>query len=210
MANQRKEEIIMATLELAAEHGLGNVSMSMIAQRVGIRKPSLYNHFASKGEIVEAMYRYLREQAKAGTGEAVVDYKTMFQDKSAQEILRMCVLGYQNMNRDKNMYMFYKVIYSERSLHPAAARIVVEETERMIIATKQLFYAMQIQGKLHFEDPDMSAVTFAMTVHGLIDYTFDRENMKETPDKPAVLRLSLEQYIEWFCRENLPGKEQKK
>ena len=44
-----------------------------------------------------------------------------------------------------------------------AARIVAEETERMIIATKQLFYAMVIHKLLHFENADMSAVSFAMT-----------------------------------------------
>ena len=40
------------------------MSMSMIADKVGIKKPSLYKHFASKEEIVEAMYEYLRRQAK--------------------------------------------------------------------------------------------------------------------------------------------------
>ena len=45
MSDTRKKEIIMATLELAANKGLGNVSMNMIADKVGIKKPSLYNHF---------------------------------------------------------------------------------------------------------------------------------------------------------------------
>ena len=45
----------MATLELAANKGLGNVSMNMIADKVGIKKPSLYNHFVSKEELVEVM-----------------------------------------------------------------------------------------------------------------------------------------------------------
>lgn len=51
-----------------------------------------------------------------------------------------------------------------------AARIVAEETERMIIATKQLFYAMEVHKLLHFENADMSALSFAMTIHGLMDY----------------------------------------
>ena len=54
----------MATLELTANKGLGNVSMNMIADKVGIKKPSLYNHFASKEELVETMYQFLREEAK--------------------------------------------------------------------------------------------------------------------------------------------------
>ena len=64
MGNNRREEILLATLELAAEKGLGNVSLNMIADRIGIRKPSLYNHFSSKEELVEAMYQFLREKAK--------------------------------------------------------------------------------------------------------------------------------------------------
>lgn len=54
MSNNRKEEILLATLELASEKGLGSVSLNMIADKVGIRKPSLYNHFSSKEELVEA------------------------------------------------------------------------------------------------------------------------------------------------------------
>ena len=72
------------------------------------------------------------------------------------------------MNHQEKLLTFYKVIYSERSIQPMAARIVAEETERMIIATKQLFYAMEIHKLLHFDNADMSAVSFAMTVHGLL------------------------------------------
>ena len=64
MSMNRKEEIVLITLELAAEKGLANVSMSMIADKIGIKKPSLYKHFASKEEIVEAMYEYLRRKKK--------------------------------------------------------------------------------------------------------------------------------------------------
>ena len=42
----RREEIILTTLELAAEKGLAGVSMSMIADKIGIKKPSLYKHFS--------------------------------------------------------------------------------------------------------------------------------------------------------------------
>ena len=83
--------------------------------------------------------------------------------------------GYVNMNHQEKLLTFYKVIYSERSIQPMAARIVAEETERMIIATKQLFYAMVIHKLLHFENADMSAVSFAMAIHGLMDYELDQK-----------------------------------
>ena len=199
MSDTRKKEIIMATLELAANKGLGNVSMNMIADKVGIKKPSLYNHFASKEELVEVMYQFLREEAKKNANIGAIDYTTIFAGKSALEILKMMVEGYFNMNQQEHMMNFYKVIYSERSLNPMAAKIVAEETDKMMIATKQLFYAMEVHKLLHFTNPDMSAVSFAMTIHGLMDYELDQSNSKCSYETDKNL---LDDYLKWFCEEN--------
>ena len=40
----KKEEIILSTLDLASRYGLKSLSMSQIADSVGIKKTSLYNH----------------------------------------------------------------------------------------------------------------------------------------------------------------------
>ena len=199
MSDTRKKEIIMATLELAANKGLGNVSMNMIADKVGIKKPSLYNHFASKEELVEVMYQFLREEAKKNANIGAIDYTIIFAGKSALEILKMMVGGYFNMNQQEHMLNFYKVIYSERSLNPMAAKIVAEETDKMMIATKQLFYAMEVHKLLHFTNPDMSAVSFAMTIHGLMDYELDQSNSKCSYETDKNL---LDDYLKWFCEEN--------
>ena len=200
MSDTRKIEIIMATLELAANKGLGNVSMNIIADKVGIKKPSLYNHFASKEELVEAMYQFLREEAKKNANVGAIDYTVIFAGKSALEILRMMVGGYFHMNQQEHMLNFYKVIYSERSIQPMAAKILAEETEKMIIATKQLFYAMEVHKLLHFQNADMSAVSFAMTVHGLMDYELDlRSGGCKTENQE---RNDLDEYLQWFCKEN--------
>ncbi|CDA26078.1 transcriptional regulator [Roseburia sp. CAG:197] len=36
------------------------------------------------------------------------------------------------MNQQEHMLNFYKVIYSERSLNPMAAKIVTEETDKIL------------------------------------------------------------------------------
>ena len=41
MSNNRKEEIVLTTFELAAQKGLANVTMSMIANKIGIKKSLL-------------------------------------------------------------------------------------------------------------------------------------------------------------------------
>ena len=199
MSMNRKEEIVLITLELAAQKGLANVSMSMIADKIGIKKPSLYKHFASKEEIVEAMYEYLRRQAKEKANIKPIDYSTFFAGKTVYEILQSVVRGYIQMNHQEKMLNFYKVIYSERSLNPMAAKIVTEETDKMIIATKQLFYAMEVHKLLHFTNPDMSAVSFAMTIHGLMDYELDQSNGNCSYETDKNL---LDDYLKWFCEEN--------
>lgn len=197
MGTNRKEEIILTTLELAAEKGLAGVSMSMIADKIGIKKPSLYKHFSSKDEIVEAMYQFLRDKSKENANIKPVDYSILFSEKTACEVLKGVMQGYINMNHQEQMLTFYKVIYSERSIQPMAARIVAEETERMIIATKQLFYAMEVHKLLHFENADMSAVSFAMTVHGLMDYELDQKYGYDEAPKNL-----LDEYLKWFCEQN--------
>lgn len=200
----RKEEILLATLELAGESGLGNVSMSQIASKVGIRKPSLYNHFQSKEEIIEELYKYLREEAKKNTTNGQTDYGKLVVGHTALEVLQMVVANYTKMNSNEKILLFYKFIYSERSLQPMAAKIMVEETEKMILATKQLFYAMQIHGLLEFRNADMSAVSFAMTIHSLMDYQGDLERAEEEKsigDSESGKEL-MNKYLEWFSKEN--------
>lgn len=116
------------------------------------------------------------------------------------EILRMMVGGYFRMNQQEHMLNFYKVIYSERSIQPMAAKILAEETEKMIIATKQLFYAMEVHKLLHFQNADMSAVSFAMTVHGLMDYELDLRSGGYKIENQE--RNNLDEYLQWFCKEN--------
>ena len=103
----------------------------------------------------ETTYQILREEAKKNANVGAIDYTVIFAGKSALEILRMMVGGYFHMNQQEHMLNFYKVIYSERSIQPMAAKILAEETEKMIIATKQLFYAMEVHKLLHFQNADI-------------------------------------------------------
>ncbi|MDE6529176.1 MAG: TetR/AcrR family transcriptional regulator [Lachnospiraceae bacterium] len=192
----RKEEILLVTLELAAENGLSNVSMAQIAEKIGIRKPSLYNHFKSKDEIIAAMYQYFRDKSKEALSLTDIDYGDFVKDKSMEEALNQTVINYMNMNSGEKMFLFYKVIYSERAINPNAAKIMAEETRRMIIATKNLFYALQAHGKISINGIDMAAASFALTIHAMMDYQFDCSCSGE-----PVAQDMIQNYIKWFCKQ---------
>ncbi len=193
----RKEEIILVTLELAAINGLSNVSMAQIAKKMGIQKPSLYNHFASKEEIISEMYQYLRDKSKEQLSLADIDYGEFIKGKSMEEALWQSVSNYTKITSENKMFSFYKVIYSERSVNPTAAKIMAEETRRMILATKNLFYALQIHKKICVKDIDMAAISFAMTVHAMMDYQLDCSCSGE-----PVSQDMIQSYIKWFCNQH--------
>lgn len=188
----------MATLRLASKKGLGAVSMNMIAESVGIKKPSLYNHFKSKDELIDSMYQYLREKAKEKTN-VEINF-SVFESMSINDILKTMVNNYITMNNESNVKMFYKVMYSERAISKVAAKIILSETERMINATKEIFLICEEKKLLKFEDVQLSATSFALTIHGFMDYAYDKEFcMSETPDK---IKLLINRYIDIFCNEH--------
>ena len=199
MSENRKEEIILATLKLASSKGLGAVSMNMIAQEIGIKKPSLYNHFKSKEELVSEMYLFLREKAQKET-KTQMNF-SIFENKSAYEILSFLVGNYIRLSSEKNMQMFYKVIYCERSISSEAAKILTAETEKMINATKQVFQVLQDKKLLHFKDIEISAMSFALTIHSFMDYCLDKtfgSGAKVSIDENLINR-----YIKNFCEEHI-------
>jgi len=63
--SQRREQILAAAWDIAAEFGLGAVSLHEVARRVGIRQPSLYGYVASKLDLYDAMFGQAYEQLMA-------------------------------------------------------------------------------------------------------------------------------------------------
>ena len=201
MRMSRKEEIIYATLELASANGMKGVSMSQIAEKVGIKAPSIYNHFKSKDEIIQEMYRFLREQALKNSRMAPLDYAAMFEKKSLQEILMGSLSAYMGIVSDKDMLRFFKVLYSERSTNPVAAKIMVEETERMLAQSRDLFYALAVHGNIRNENVDMASMTYSLTMHSLIDYRMDQITSGEEKrfgDGKSTVPKIITEFVKWF------------
>ena len=196
----RKEEIVYATLELASANGLRSITMSQIAEKVGIKAPSLYNHFKSKNEIVKAMYSYLREKAQKGRSSGFANPDELA-SKSLEQILTDALSGYLSMITDRNMLLFFRVLYSARSMDPLAAEILLEETEHMIQATRNLFYALAVHRKMKSDGIDTAAMTFALTIHALIDYRMDMLTAGRADsfgDDHSPYTKELLSFVKWF------------
>ena len=196
----RKEEIVYATLALASVNGLRSITMSQIAEKVGIKAPSLYNHFKSKDEIVKAMYSCLREKAQKDRSSGFANPDELA-SKSLEQILTDALSGYLGMISDRNMLLFFRVLYSARPMDPLAAEILLEETEHMIQATRNLFYALAVHGKMKSDGIDTAAMTFALTIHALIDYRMDMltaGRVDSFGDDHSPYTKELLSFVKWF------------
>jgi AcrR family transcriptional regulator len=191
---KRKEEIIYAALELASEHGSSAVTLGMIADRVGIKKPSLYNHFSSKEEILNAMYSFLREEAQKRKPLSS-DNPAEIKEKSLKALLMDSLTDYIGFLSDKDILSFFRLLYSERSLSPGAAQIMTEETERMISSTKNFFYSLVVHGKMKNEDVDTAALSYAMTIHSLVDRQLDLMTAENKKLSPPEISEDMKNYI---------------
>ena len=198
----RRDQILNATLEVAAQHGLRSVTLAQIAERVGMKKPSLYNHFKSKDDIVHETYRYAREQALGKSIMPNVDLKSLFAGKTLEQILLTLLDQYCSLVLDKDLLRLFVVLYAERSTNPDAAQILLEETDHMVQQVTSLFHALEEEGKLRCDDIDMVALSFAMTVHALVDYQLDELCARdERPGSDLATFAQARAYVSWFSRQ---------
>ena len=57
----KRQQLIQTAFELFYEHGIHAVGINQILQTAGVAKKTLYNHFASKDELIQAVVDYRDE-----------------------------------------------------------------------------------------------------------------------------------------------------
>lgn len=198
----KDQDILIKTLELASSRGLRSLSLSDIAKECGISKSTLYSHFESKEDLIERLYLFLREKAKERNNIPPVDYNALFRNRTLKEILRNVTSSYSSMVQDKDLNAFYRVVLSEKSFSPIAAAIYTEETNTMLLATRNLFYALSSKGLAHFTDIDNEAMVFAFTFHSIL--------VLEEDDRTAGTAVSeglMDSFLEYFSSIHSKGKQ---
>ncbi len=139
------------------------------------------------------MYGYIRNQSKQDIPNISIED---ILKKSTYDILFDSVMNYKKMIMNEEMFKFYSVIYSERATNNEASQIVIEETNKMINATKALFVLLKENNKLFIDDIEMASISFSMTIHSLIDYEIDLKKSNQKYDENNISK-----YIKWFSNQ---------
>jgi AcrR family transcriptional regulator len=68
---QRREEVLQATLELITEVGYGRVRVADIAERVGMSTGTIHYYFATKEDVLDAAFRFAVAASRRRSEEAI-------------------------------------------------------------------------------------------------------------------------------------------
>jgi AcrR family transcriptional regulator len=122
-------EIVAAAWDLVHEHGLANLSMRELGDRVGMKAQSLYSYFASKHDIYDAMFR---EGQIAFAAATTITAEDLGGDESPEAPLRVAAHRFfEFCSGDTARYqlMFQRII-PDFVPSPASYELAVESLER--------------------------------------------------------------------------------
>ena len=196
-----REKILDEALTLFSEKGYANVFVGDIADRVGIKAPSLYKHYKSKRAIFDAiideMNRRFEEQAKAmqinGT-DAAADagiYKSLSEDRLLM-LGREFFLYYLHDDYNKK---FRKMLtleqFHDTDLAKVYSKLYVDDP---LSYQGMLFGFMVTAGVLKTDNVQIMTLHFYAPIYYLLTIC-DREPDRE----PEALKL-LDDHIKQFDR----------
>lgn len=131
---EREATMLREAGAVFAERGFHAASMDEIADRVGVSKPMVYNHFGSK----EQLYFAYVEDAGRDLLAAIVDAERAVRDRSVEERLAAgthAFFAFVDAHRDG-----FTVLYSEMAARGGPARREVSAIRRQIIEVVMLLF----------------------------------------------------------------------
>ena len=142
-----KSNIFNAALRLFAEKGYENVSVRDIADAVGIKAASIYNHYECKEQILELIYRfYLKNRYH----ERLVkeQYEPILRNGTKVDIMNIFNYTFETSIHENMVYAVF-VIYSRVYNDTRAREIYVSEVDGAVQYIKEIFNLGIEIGRIH-------------------------------------------------------------
>ncbi len=134
-----KEDIIQAFLDVAFEYGAGAVSLSDVAEKLDIKKASLYNHFQSKEEIYTSTQEYCSELIFSIAEKSDDIINAIKKNKITLSVFfRKYVNYYFNLYESEPLIKVYVFIHTEKFYNYQALDIANREKNRFVKEIKAI------------------------------------------------------------------------
>ena len=201
MANDTKERILAAALELFSQKGYAGTNIRELTAVVGLVKSSMYKHFESK----EAIWNTLLDQMIAYYDERFGSPEHLPPVPDSLEGLVQMTMGMVNFTvHDEKIVMTRKVLAIEQ-FRDARARGLA--TKHFLTGLTEMFThvfaGMMDKGLLRRDDPAMLAFAYTTPISALI-HQCDRE-----PEKTGEAIARVEAFSRHFVKVYAEGNNAK-
>ena len=158
-----REKIILAFLDSCFAKNAGGTSLSDVADRLGIKKASLYNHYESRDAMVEDCIRWCGDYYRK-TYFIPTDIDSISQRYPAENVMKAIINRWFKMNEKEPLIQIYSFIESEKYISTAAAKIAQETREKLVTQTKLALRSLAKAGKIiDLEENDLETLSKIMT-----------------------------------------------
>ena len=196
-----RQKILENALELFSVRGYDSVTMGDIAKSVGIKAPSLYNHFAGKQAIFDAIVESTAARYEADTGKIDIHVQNAAQDipvftEITEEALFEKVRQiFEYSLHNEPISRFRRMMTIEQFRSPELAALYSGRyVDRMIDYHAGIFRSLIAAGEIRREDPDALAWMYVSPVLTLIGIC-DRQ-----PEREAECLQKLREHVVLFFR----------
>lgn len=186
-----RQEILDTALGLFAQNGYEATSISQIAEAVGIRKASLYSHFASKQEILDEIVRMgLKEY-----NERSIFAQTDSAGKTPDELTQMIIRHVNYILHDPRISRSRKMLTIEQFRNPELGRLFTKQNYTDVTKFFTGIVEKLIRdGRLTDGDTEIIAAQLSLPISAWIALC-DREPERES----EVIEL-IERHIRQFFK----------
>ena len=170
-----KQRILNKALELFAAKGYDSVSVGEIAGAVGIKTPSLYNHFPGKQAIFDAIVESTAAQYEADTGKIDIHVENaardvpVFTEITAEGLFEKVRQIFEYSLHNQCIRRFRRMMTMEQFRSPELAALYSERyVDRVLAYHAGIFRALMTSGEIRPQDPDTLAMMYTAPVLTLI------------------------------------------
>lgn len=196
-----KQRILDKALELFSTQGYDSVSVGEIAKAVGIKAPSLYNHFPSKQAIFDAIMEFTAAQYEADTDQINIHVQNAAQDIpifteiTADVLFEKVRQIFEYSLHNETISRFRRMMTIEQFRSPELAALYSRRyVERILRYHAGIFRALIASGEICAEDPDSLAMMYVSPVLTLIGIC-DRQ-----PEREPECLEKLQNHVRLFFR----------
>ena len=196
-----KQKILDKALELFSTQGYDSVSVGEIAKAVGIKAPSLYNHFLGKQAIFDAIVESTAAQYEADTDKIDIHVQNakrdvpIFTEITEDALFEKVRQIFEYSLHNETISRFRRMMTIEQFRSPELAKLYTRRyVERVLDYHAGIFRALIAAGEIVAEDPDTLAMMYVAPVLTLIGIC-DRQ-----PERESECLEKLRRHVQLFFR----------